>query len=132
MWFKVDGKHLKFSIEELALVTGLKCHGDKNTSVYQIGHYQIKDQFFRHQKSVYKKNIENTFNNLTAQTTDEDAVKMGILYLISSFLYTSTSRFVVPDETMRLVDSRHKDTFLWGKGTISDYIYVSEARFCQA
>lgn len=81
---------------------------------------------------MYKKNIENTFNNLTAQTTDEDAVKMGILYLISSFLYTSTSRFVVPDETMRLVDSRHKDTFLWGKGTISDYIYVSEARFCQA
>lgn len=82
MWFKIAGKHIKFSIEELALVTRLTCHGDDNTSMYNIGHSRIKHLFFRHQKRVYRKDIENIFNNLNATTTDEDVVKLGILYLI--------------------------------------------------
>lgn len=115
MWFKIAGKHIKFSIEELALVTRLTCHGDDSTSMYNVGHSQIKHLFFRHQKRVYRKDIENIFNNLNATTTDEDVVKLAILYLISSFLYTFDSGFVVADEYFTLVDSPHMETFTWGK-----------------
>ncbi|CAA3018718.1 Hypothetical predicted protein [Olea europaea subsp. europaea] len=75
MSFKVGGKHFKFSIEEFALVTGLKCHGDDSTSMYNVGHCCIKHSNFRHRKNVYRKDIENAFNNLTATTRDEDVVK---------------------------------------------------------
>lgn len=75
MSFKVGGKHFKFSIEEFALVTGLKCHGDDSTGMYNVGHCCIKHSNFRHRKNVYRKDIENAFNNLTATTRDEDVVK---------------------------------------------------------
>lgn len=120
MWLEVWGKHLKFSIEEFALVTWLKCHGDDNNSMYNVGNCRIKNLYFRHRRNVYRKDIENTFNNLTAATTDKDAVKLGILYLISSYLYTTTSANVVVDEILNLVDFPHMDTFPWEKRSISN------------
>lgn len=107
MWFKIIDKHFKFSIKEFALVTGLKCHGDDNISMYNISHSWIKHPFFKHRKSVYRWDIENTFKNLIVDTTDEDAVKLGIIYLISSLLYTTTSGCVVADEILNLIDSPH-------------------------
>lgn len=66
MWFKIVGKHIKFSIEEFALVIG---HEDDNTNMYNIGYGQINHMFFKHQK---RKDIENTFNSLNVATTNND------------------------------------------------------------
>ncbi|CAA2972931.1 Hypothetical predicted protein [Olea europaea subsp. europaea] len=128
MWFKVAGKHLMFSVEEFALASGLACQGDDNTNVFKIGHSRIKHLLFKHKKNVYMKDVENTFNNLTAATSDEDVVRLGALYLISSFPYTTTSANVVPHEYFRNYKSPYPYIFA-GKGIVPNYIHHTLIRF---
>ncbi|CAA2957826.1 Hypothetical predicted protein [Olea europaea subsp. europaea] len=128
MWFKVAGKHLMFSVEEFALASGLACQGDDNTNEFKIGHSRIKHLFFKHKKNVYMKDVENTFNNLTAATSDKDVVRLGALYLISSFPYTTTSANVVPHEYFQISESPYMDTFSWGKELFQiTYMYLKLA-----
>ncbi|CAA2967216.1 Hypothetical predicted protein [Olea europaea subsp. europaea] len=88
MWFKVAGKHLKVSVEEFALASGLTCQG---------------------------------------ATSDEDVVRLGALYLISNFLYTTTSANVVPHEYFRIFESPYMDTFPWGN-ELFQITYIDDSR----
>ncbi|CAA2979118.1 Hypothetical predicted protein [Olea europaea subsp. europaea] len=89
MWFNVAGNLLRFSIPEFCLVTGLKCVGEDNISMFKIGECKLKRVYFGDIKSVYRKVVEQTFLNHPQNTPDEDVVKLGILYLLTSYLYTT-------------------------------------------
>ncbi|CAA3020696.1 Hypothetical predicted protein [Olea europaea subsp. europaea] len=119
MSFKVGGKHFKFSIEEFALVTGLKCHGDDNTSMYNVGHCRIKHSNFRHRKNVYRKDIENAFNNLTAQDDHREPlyciVTNNFFFSYAGCIWLKTSTFSQPCPAMLRVYF-HKSTLDTGSG----------------
>ncbi|CAI9769399.1 unnamed protein product [Fraxinus pennsylvanica] len=77
---------------------------------------------------MYRKDVESTFTNLPASTSDEDVVKLGAVYLISSFMYITTSANVVPHEYFRIVESPHMDTYPWGKELFQiTYMYLKLA-----
>lgn len=52
-----------------------------------------------------------TINGLQAK----NVVKIGVLYLITSFLFTTSYKKLVDDSLMALVDSDEMETFAWGE-----------------
>ncbi|KAL2467380.1 Ubiquitin-like protease domain-containing protein [Abeliophyllum distichum] len=115
MWFKIGEKHVRFSMEEFCIVTGLKCTGSSDISEHVLAPISLKTRYFSDLRAVYKKDVESVFLNLPNSTNDEDVVKLGILYLLSSYLFTTTYAKQVSDSTMRLVDLDESDSFPWGK-----------------
>ncbi|KAL2454134.1 DUF1985 domain-containing protein [Abeliophyllum distichum] len=115
MWFRIGEKHVRFSMEEFCIVIGLKCTGSSDISEHLLAPISLKTRYFSHLRAVYKKDVESVFLNLPNSTNDEDVVKLGILYLPSSYLFTTTYAKQVSDSTMRLVDLDESDSFPWGK-----------------
>ncbi|KAL2532096.1 DUF1985 domain-containing protein [Abeliophyllum distichum] len=70
--------------------------------------------YFRGLRSVSKVELRKVFLNLNDEVPDVDVVKLAILHLISSFLYTTLYKKCVDDVHMRLVDSDHMANFTWG------------------
>lgn len=111
MWFKVAGNLLRFLIQEFCMVTGLRCAGDDNTNAFKNGECRLKRTYFSNIMRVYRKDVEQTFLHIPPNTSDEEVVKLGILYLISSILYTTPHPTVVNEVVMRIIDSQYMDTF---------------------
>lgn len=129
MWFKVCGKRIKFSIEEFALVSRLKCDEDGDMRTYEVGVCRSKDTYFTHKRKFFRKDIELSYRNLPLSTLDKDGVKLRILYLITSFVFTSPNPNLVSKAAMRLVESLQMNGSM-EEGTISEYAYVPETCAC--
>ncbi|XP_050228709.1 uncharacterized protein LOC126677936 [Mercurialis annua] len=112
IWFKVSGYKLRFSIEEFALITGLNCSGDCNT-LYSVSSNKLVATYFPN-SSITREGLGVVFLN-TCFKSDEDAVKLAIIYLFECFLCSSeinsqlVSRFLLD-----MVDSGDFNSFPWG------------------
>ena len=61
-WFNINGTLVRYSIEEFCLVTGLKCHGDVNTSHFVSKKGGLKDITFPiRSEKVTKKELRDAF-----------------------------------------------------------------------
>ncbi|KAL2466405.1 DUF1985 domain-containing protein [Abeliophyllum distichum] len=52
---------------------------------------------------------------MPANSADEDVVKIGMLYLITSFLFTTPYKKQVTDATFNLIESEDIETYVWQK-----------------
>ncbi|KAL2505085.1 Uncharacterized protein Adt_20706 [Abeliophyllum distichum] len=115
MWFKISRKVLRFSVEEFCVITGLKCIGCDDLSKMKSRHPILRQRYFNHLKCIYKKEVEDVFKSLLVNSADEDVVKIRILYLITSFLFTTPYKKQVTDATFSLVEYVDIETYAWEK-----------------
>ncbi|KAL2533777.1 Uncharacterized protein Adt_07128 [Abeliophyllum distichum] len=115
MWFKISGKLLRFSVEEFCVSTGLKCIGCDDLSKMKSGRPVLQQRYFSHLKCIYRQDMEDVFKSMPANSTDGDVVKIGMLYLITSFLFTTPYKKQVTDATFSLIESEDLETYVWGK-----------------
>ncbi|XP_050226910.1 uncharacterized protein LOC126676693 isoform X2 [Mercurialis annua] len=123
LWVKISGYKLRFSIEEFAVVSGLRCVGECNTLSISTSENTLIQTYFP--------NCEVTRDGLgflilsKAFKTDEDAVKLAVIYMYECFLcsnestYQHVSRFLLD-----MVDRGDYNSFSWGilvfRATICD------------
>ena len=89
MWFDINGSKIKFSVNEFALISGLKYVGNVSKWLYTSGvSDRFKTQFFLGKATVSKKAINDAFNNYSGDS-DEEILKLGLLYLISNFCFSN-------------------------------------------
>ncbi|KAL2517660.1 Uncharacterized protein Adt_13907 [Abeliophyllum distichum] len=115
MWFKISGKLIRFSIEEFCVITGLKCIGCDDLSKMKSGRAFLRQKYFSHLKCIYRKDVEDVFMSMPVNSADEDVVKIGMLYLITSFLFTTPYKKLVTEATFSLIESEDIETYAWGK-----------------
>ncbi|XP_050233466.1 uncharacterized protein LOC126681955 [Mercurialis annua] len=128
MWVNVCGKILKFGLEEFVLVTGLNCTGESDKGKYSDLHSDLKAKYFTGLNKISKKSVEECFL-LKRWDSDENAVKLAVLYFIELFLYNNKSERLVLNATFYLVDSGLFEQFAWGKDLFDCTIEFLKNRF---
>lgn len=114
LWFDINGQKIKFSVNEFALITGLKCVGDDRSHLYTSGvSNNLKEQFFAGKDKVSRQAIKDVFNNYTG-TSEEEIVKLGLLYLISNFCFSKAPKKTFSDNDLMIIDSPKFEEYPWG------------------
>ncbi|EXB52722.1 hypothetical protein L484_022499 [Morus notabilis] len=117
LWFKFGESFVKFSIEEFAMITRLKCVGDCNLVSYldSSASTLLEKYFEGYSKGLVRRDaIKNCFKTYPFES-DEEAVKMGLLYFISSFLLAKKKNVCVSVDYITILDSPRFADFPWGK-----------------
>ena len=116
-WFNLKGNIVRYSIEEFCLITGLKCDGDEDTSSFSIKKGGLKDITFPGSSGkVTKKQVRDAFCDKKVEG-DENLVKLGIVHLLSNFLFGSVNDTKVNSFFWAVVDCEQPliDNFPFGK-----------------
>ncbi|XP_022891721.1 uncharacterized protein LOC111406547 [Olea europaea var. sylvestris] len=113
MRFKVANKYVRLSLYEFCVVTGLRCK-DVRKNLEHIPS-KIKGTYFRNLKLVTNEDVRDVFLNLL-DADDHDIVSIRILYLITSFLFSTSYKKVVENYLFTLVeDFAAMERSSWGK-----------------
>ncbi|XP_060960972.1 uncharacterized protein LOC133031481 [Cannabis sativa] len=113
MWFKFGCENFRFSLAEFAVITGLLCNGDNDMKKYAKRENAFVDKYFFEQQVTHGA-VEQRFM-FSGFKSDEYAVKMAILYLLTNGLICSPAVKKVFDELMNIVGLGEYDSFPWGK-----------------
>ncbi|PON84408.1 hypothetical protein TorRG33x02_197410 [Trema orientale] len=90
----VCGIVVPFTKVHLAVISGLKIHGDTNAHVVKLGD-NIRDKYFSLHKMVKREKLDVVYSNIKAES-DEDAVKLALLYFLVQVLLSNAKSTNVP------------------------------------
>ncbi|KAF4379403.1 hypothetical protein G4B88_024851 [Cannabis sativa] len=124
MWFKFGCENFRFSLAEFAVITGLLCNGDNDMKKYAKRENAFVDKYFFEQQVTHGA-VEQRFM-FSEFKSDEYAVKMAILYLLTNGLICSPAVKKVSDELMNIVGLGEYDSFPWGKINDDDLVLTNE------
>lgn len=112
--FKVNGTKLHFGLAELGIITGLRCCGDADKGYESSGTNRLMDMYFSGLEKVPKQSLIDCFLQKRWRS-DEDAVKIAVLYFIHTFLFsTANSKAFITKADFCIVESGDYETFPWG------------------
>ncbi|KAF4381913.1 hypothetical protein G4B88_024315 [Cannabis sativa] len=112
MWFKFGDENFRFSLAEFAVVYGLLCVGDAELSKYTHRENGFVDRYFCDQ-TVTVSAVEHRFMYSDFKS-DEYAVKMAVLYLVTNCLISSVYSKKVPVEILNIIGVDEYGSFPWG------------------
>ncbi|KAF4388606.1 hypothetical protein G4B88_021517 [Cannabis sativa] len=112
MWFKFGDENFRFSLAEFAVVSGLLCVGDADLSKYTHRENTFVDRYFCDQ-TVTVSAVEHRFMYSDFKS-DEYAVKMAVLYLVTNCLISSVYSKKVPVEILNIIGVDEYGSFPWG------------------
>ncbi|KAF4369877.1 hypothetical protein F8388_011747 [Cannabis sativa] len=112
MWFKFGDENFRFSLAEFAVVSGLLCVGDADLSKYTHRENAFVDRYFCDQ-TVTVSAVEHRFMYSDFKS-DEYAVKMAVLYLVTNCLISSVYSKKVPVELLNIIGVDEYGSFPWG------------------
>ncbi|KAF4359492.1 hypothetical protein F8388_001536 [Cannabis sativa] len=124
MWFKFGCENFRFSLAEFAVITGLLCNGDNDMKKYAKRENAFVDKYFFEQQVTHGA-VEQRFM-FSGFKSDEYAVKMAILYLLTNGLICSPAVKKVFDELMNIVGLGEYDSFPWEKINDDDLVLTNE------
>ncbi|POO03637.1 hypothetical protein TorRG33x02_008420 [Trema orientale] len=75
---------------------------------------RLKEKYFGGEKKISRKRLEDVFISTTFDS-DEDCVKMGLVYLISNFIFTKHKNKLVEDVHFQMADSKDFNDYPWEK-----------------
>ncbi|XP_055962313.1 uncharacterized protein LOC130014642 [Mercurialis annua] len=113
MWFEVGGHRLKFGIEEFALVSGLKCHGNVSKYGYPTVSNGILDKYFGGSQSISKQTLRDIFRS-KRWDCPEDGFKLAFMHFLHNFLLASPKTARIPLKDFDVVDSDDLNDYPWG------------------
>lgn len=114
LWISMKNVSLRFGLVEFGIITGLKCTGDAYKCCDSDGTGQLMNTYFSELTRVPKQSLIECFHNKRWKS-DEDAVKIAVLYFIHTFLFSTVSRKHISRDDFELVDSGAYETYPWGK-----------------
>lgn len=97
MYFNIHDHLVKFSIEEFCLISGLRCFGNGDFTRFRMKKSHLKESYFKEYQSISTKVVQEVFLNLPVNTVDKDVVDIGLVYLITSFLFGTSYHKGVDD-----------------------------------
>ncbi|KAF4391202.1 hypothetical protein G4B88_016512 [Cannabis sativa] len=104
-WFKINGTMVRFSIEEFSLITGLKCHGNDDDSIFVEKDESLRKVLFKESKGlITKKEVRNAFIRKRAKG-DVNMVKLGLVHFLANFLFGTVPETKVSNFFWNIVDS---------------------------
>ncbi|KAH0784943.1 hypothetical protein KY290_004541 [Solanum tuberosum] len=114
LWFKVNGTKLRFGLAELGIITGLRCCGDADKGYESSDTNRLMDMYFPGLEKVPKQSLIDCFLQKKWRS-DEDAVKIAVLYFIHTFLIsTANINTFITKADFCIVESGDYETFPWG------------------
>ncbi|KAM6572651.1 hypothetical protein CsatA_016731 [Cannabis sativa] len=107
LWVMIRGVRLRFSIEEFALITGLDCEGDCSVLDFKQEVNSLCIRYWPTSSSITKESVRECFTTKRWGDSDEDAVKLAVLYFVEWFLLSGTKHKNVPKSILDVVDSKY-------------------------
>ncbi|XP_059297853.1 uncharacterized protein LOC132050561 isoform X10 [Lycium ferocissimum] len=117
LWISIKDVSLRFGLVEFGLITGLKCTGDADKCYDSDGAGRLVDTYFSDFSEltrVPKQSLIDCFLKKRWKS-DEDAVKIAVLYFIHTFLFSTVNRKQISRDEIELVESGAYETYPWGK-----------------
>ncbi|KAM3376475.1 hypothetical protein P3S68_015190 [Capsicum galapagoense] len=115
LWISVKDVKLRFGLVEFGIITGLKCTGDAYKCCDSDGMGQLINTYFPSEQSrVAKQSLIDCINDKRFKS-DEDAVKLAVLYFIHTFLFSTVKHKHITRDDFELVESGAYETYPWGK-----------------
>ncbi|KAF4351813.1 hypothetical protein F8388_005091 [Cannabis sativa] len=103
--FDINGTMVRFSIEKFSLITGLKCHGNDDESIFVEKDESLKKVLFKESKGlITKKEVRNAFIRKRAKG-DVNMVKLGLVHFLANFLFGTVPETKVSNFFWNIVDS---------------------------
>ncbi|XP_055835052.1 uncharacterized protein LOC129903514, partial [Solanum dulcamara] len=129
----VQGNILRFTINDFAIITGLRCTGNMNDFKYS------DDQASR-LLSLYFPGAKNGVNKarfverflVGGWKTNEDAVQMAILYFIHTFVFSQLGDAPISVDDFKMVEDGSYEQYPWGKLAYSKLIKGMRQEFSNA
>ncbi|OIT27259.1 hypothetical protein A4A49_22974 [Nicotiana attenuata] len=114
MAFLVNGVKLRFGLAEFAHVSGLKCTGDVQlcSEATQKNNPSVA-KYFMNYPSVSKEHLVDCFLTKTFES-DEDVIKIAVLFVVNSFLFSIKNTKLVDRKYLDLVDKGDYNRYTWG------------------
>ncbi|OIT19114.1 hypothetical protein A4A49_42335 [Nicotiana attenuata] len=114
MAFLVNGVKLRFGLAEFARVSGLKCTGDVQlcSEATQKNNPSVA-KYFMNYPSVSKEHLVDYFLTKTFES-DEDVIKIAVLFVVNSFLFSIKNTKLVDRKYLDLVDKGDYNRYTWG------------------
>ena len=104
---------------EFCIVTGLKCVDDfDRRNIGNSTKNNLVDKYFYGSSKVSRSAIEDCFLS-SVFDCDDDALKIGILYFVSNFLFSGPKDKSVAKEFFDVVDGGLYNEYPWGKHAFS-------------
>ncbi|XP_016469617.1 uncharacterized protein LOC107791968 [Nicotiana tabacum] len=119
LWLSLNGIKIRFGIGEFALITGLKCTGVAHKCYDANESCSLIDRCFPGSEKLNSQAIIDCFEG-KRWSSDQDAVKIVVLYFINSFLFSSFRDSPVSIGQFELVESGEFENYPWGKLVFHD------------
>lgn len=131
MWFNINDQLVRFSVVDFCLMSGLRCVGNGDFTKYRSRDSYLKGKYFKDYENVSTQDVEEVFKNLPIDTEDKDLVDIGVIYLITTFLFGTSYHKGVEDSIFGLVESDDMNSFPWGKELYSNTLSSLKNAFNQ-
>uniref|UniRef100_A0A803PDN7 DUF1985 domain-containing protein n=1 Tax=Cannabis sativa TaxID=3483 RepID=A0A803PDN7_CANSA len=114
-WYKIGSKAVRFGVEEFSAITGFNCSGQYDLKpLSKKKMLKFKARMFPNfaiTDKVTRKDVRDVFLDQEFLMDDDDVVKMGVVYLLSCYLFGFTH-------------DKKVDNFLFGLVNGDDYLDV--------
>ncbi|PON37105.1 hypothetical protein PanWU01x14_323010 [Parasponia andersonii] len=102
---KIDvyGILVPFAKVHMALLSGLKIRGDYNINMMKLGD-NIRVKYFGSERNIKQKTLDVVYRSIQA-VTDEDVVKLALLYFLTLWLLSNAKTTLVFDICFRIMNS---------------------------
>ncbi|KAF3674049.1 Peptidyl-prolyl cis-trans isomerase PASTICCINO1 [Capsicum annuum] len=112
---KINESSLCFGLKEFGIITGLRCFGDDKFVGNSNGVNRLRSNYFGENSSVSLDDLVSCFEDLESIQSDDDAVKIAILYFIYTFLFSGVGgTTTICNRDLELVESGEYHNFPWG------------------
>ncbi|KAF4346952.1 hypothetical protein G4B88_009565 [Cannabis sativa] len=114
-WYKIGSKAVRFGVEEFSAITGFNCGGQYDLKpLSKKKMLKFKARMFPNfgiTDKVTRRDVRDVFLDQEFLMDDDDVVKMGVVYLLSCYLFGFTH-------------DKNVDNFLFGLVNGDDYLDV--------
>ncbi|KAM6591379.1 hypothetical protein CsatA_013984 [Cannabis sativa] len=114
-WYKIGSKAVRFGVEEFSAITGFNCGGQYDLKpLSKKKMLKFKSRMFPNfgiTDKVTRRDVRDVFLDQEFLIDDDDVVKMGVVYLLSCYLFGFTH-------------DKKVDNFLFGLVNGDDYLDV--------
>ncbi|KAM6598121.1 hypothetical protein CsatA_008645 [Cannabis sativa] len=118
LWFLINGKPVRFSLQEFAIVSGLYTDGGPTPEEMELvsSKNKLKEKYFKNIMSIKVTDVANALDSISRESKTRDRVKLCFIYLLSAFLIMPSPSSAIDLEWLQLVDNLPIfDNYCWGK-----------------
>ncbi|XP_062087094.1 uncharacterized protein LOC133793859 isoform X2 [Humulus lupulus] len=118
LWFLINGKPMRFSLQEFAIVSGLYTSGGPTPEEMNVvsSENNLKKKYFNDKMSIKIEDIANALDSISKECRTKDRVKLCFIYLLSAFLIMPSPGSIVDLKWLQIVDRLDIfDKYCWGK-----------------